>query len=520
MKLMQIYAEMRAHRSVGSEILPLANSRDLSEIQAASLLAGLLLHGEKRASIDALLKLFPSLSVLGNFAAGSDRSPLYRDRNDILEEIWHGRPIGPKLWQTFTEAVVKQEVSDPVISFTLMAITLKGVSSDDVFYLADAMKNSGSIYDYRPYINPRLLVRRYPTGAVSEKVALILPSLLANASRKFDVASNFLVARSLGFTGGTWDKLSSIPGFIFPQPGGDTVRLLQTHSVAMCVTQGDVAPCDRIFYQIRSLTGSIESHPLICSSIASKQGALPADVLLLDVRYGTGAFLPTLGEARAVAEEIVKIMARWNLNCRPMFMEASSPNGVAIGNALEVAEAIAVLGSTIEGPWYREMLESQWKIVRNFFVALMRETHSSVSESELINYADTARDSGELLSSFRTFLSGHGVEAQVAERLCMDPIGFFFCHPPLVITSRVKGVVIDIEQKSLGYFVNFVLGAGGNQYGGRRNLKAGCILRTWIGRHIDIGDVLLHIYTNDILVQLNSEMEAEVRSYIKIKPLS
>ena len=166
------------------------------------------------------------------------------------------------------------------------------------------------------------------------------------------------------------------------------------------------------------------------------------------------------------------------------------------------------------------MLESQWVIVRNFFVALMLEAHSSASESVLINYADTARESGELLSSFKTFLSGHGVEAQVAERLCVDPIGFYFRRPPLVVASQVEGVVVDIDQKGLGYFVNFVLGAGGNQYGGRRNLEAGCILATWIGRHVDIGDVLLHIYTNDSLVQLNSEMEAEVRSCIKIEPLN
>jgi len=155
------------------------------------------------------------------------------------------------------------------------------------------MLESGSVFDYRSLARKtgRRLIRRYPTGGVSEKVSLILPSILVALSEHIPLMSTTLVARSLSFTGGTWDKLAIIPEFRFAAPGQDIENILAETRVAVCTTNSQVCPADRSLYTLRSLTGNVVSKPLIISSICSKHLALPVHRILMDVRFGPGSFM-------------------------------------------------------------------------------------------------------------------------------------------------------------------------------------------------------------------------------------
>ncbi|HTL66695.1 MAG TPA: hypothetical protein VL200_03455 [Lacunisphaera sp.] len=514
-RLMTIYSQLRNRQAPDrSAILGIVNSPELMALQAGSLYAGLRLWSEHAGLVNSLRERFPELREIEALLAGADARRLWFP--GFIAAIEARQNIQRDMWIEFTRAAVQGGIPDYIISFVLMEITLFGLTTDNIYLLAEAMRDSGRIYDYRPAVAPRILVRRYPTGALSEKVALILPSLLACAAAKYSLASNFLVAKSLGFTGGTWDKLSSIPGFVFPAPGDETERMLQKNSVAMCVTHGDIAPCDRIFYQIRSLSGSIESRALIVTSIASKQGALPADLLLLDVRYGAGAFIPTLAEAAAVSGEIARIMKEWGLRCVAEFLPAEEPNGAAIGNALEVAEAIAVMDERARGDWPKDLLAAQWMIVKNFFISLVCTMRPKVTASDAGKFAETVRFSGALLDSFKRMLLAHRVLPEIADAVCADPIPFFFRRHPLLVSSAINGTVRFIDQKRLGYFVNFFLGVGGNEFGGKRNLKSGCLLSVRAGQAVQIGSPLAYVYTDYMSDSFAARATDEIRACVGI----
>ena len=197
----------------------------------------------------------------------------------------------------------------------MVIIKFKGLGKDDTILFTREIAKSGKKFDYRnsKTLNRRKIISRYPTGALSEKIALIMPSLLFCLAKTYKFCSPFLIAKSLGYTGGTWDKLLSIPNFNFPLQGIETLNILKQCNVTMAVTKGNFNPVDRILYQLRSLTNTVDSFPLIVSSIGSKQLALPLDSLLLDIRYGSGTFLKTLNEAKLFYQYLFEITSSENI---------------------------------------------------------------------------------------------------------------------------------------------------------------------------------------------------------------
>jgi thymidine phosphorylase len=161
------------------------------------------------------------------------------------------------------------------------------------------------------------------------------------------------------------------------------------------------------------------------------------------------------------------------------------------------------------------LLESQWSIARSFFVALLRNSFPEQSETAVGEFADAARESGQLLTAFNALLCAHGVESRVADALCTDPLGFYFQCLPTVVSSSIEGRIIEIDQKQLGYYVNFLLGGGGNEYGGRRNLRAGCILQIRTGQRVNIGSPLALVYSNESVSSAEDASE-KIRACIKI----
>lgn len=414
--------------------------------------------------------------------------------------------------RAFLDDYVHERLPSHLVAAWLGTVMERGLTTECLQDLTHAMKDSGRTYDYRGAapLAGRKLVRRYPTGGLSEKTALILPSVLVKAATKYPIASNFLVARSLGFTGGTWDKLSAIPGFRFPEPGDESIEVMSRCGVAMTVTHGDLNPADRKLYQLRSVTGTIESHELIVASIASKQLAVPADHLLLDVRYGEGAFLRSEAEARRCADAMLSVVAEGGVPCSAHLTDTPQPNGMAIGNALEVAEALATMGIGASSDWDARALREQRELVLTFYGLLMMRAHGSATTDAWVSEARGWFESGDVGLAFETLLEAHGVRPQTIDVLRQNSfgtLGLSEVHIP--VASAREGRLLRIDQRRLGHLVNFGLGAGGNDYGGTFRSRAGVRLGFRIGDVVNKGQPLCWICAGE--AQVTDEFMAAVK---------
>ncbi|MDA8412778.1 MAG: hypothetical protein M0023_03220 [Desulfobacteraceae bacterium] len=394
------------------------------------------------------------------------------------------------------------------VSALLMAICVRGMQPSDVSCLTELMANSGARFDYRNEKSLRgaRLVRRYPTGALSEKVALILPALIACARDHVKVCTPFLVARSLGYTGGTWDKLNAVAGFSFPEPGEDSIATLLQCGVAMTVTKGAANPADRVLYQLRSLTGTIESVPLIVTSIASKQICFPVDRLLMDVRYGNGAFLENITDAETLGDELQNILCEAGVPTFFTLTNTEQPTGSAVGNALEVAEAIAVMGGHNSTLWDSRSLDIQRRLAIDFFAKLMTSEFPVQSQSEWAAYADNQFKSGAILKSFANILLAHKVSLNVVEDTLNNPLSALgISHNPVDILAHSSGTLVKIEQRKLGELINRNLNAGRNNIEGKYNPTVGAVISHRLGDKISKGAILVKIFADRLDVEPLSE---------------
>lgn len=316
------------------------------------------------------------------------------------------------------------------------------------------MKNSGQIYNYKNNFTNKKIIRRYPTGALSEKVALILPSMLSAIADEYPIISTFLVAKSLSFTGGTWDKLNVLQGFVFPNPGDETLEVLKKCNVAMTVTKDDLCPADRILYQIRSLTGTVNSIPLAVASIASKQLACPADLLLLDVRFGEGAFFKQ-GEAKRLKKLINTILKQEGFDIINSFIKMDQPNGIGIGNYLELCEAICIIKDEYSLMWDIRAINEQKNIVIKFFARIMNYFFPKFSIKEWKTIGNNLFLEGKVIKAFENLLIAHSAPLNIVNPLIKDPFKHFNLTKIVEVKSMKKGTLNKIDQKRIGNITNF-----------------------------------------------------------------
>ncbi len=495
--LQDLYRSLRGGKSVSpDDVLWHSGSDGLLDVQAASLAALLRRDGVAWCgALQILQNRFPVVADCLNIAeCAKDSSLPLCSSSRIIRLLRSGGEIAIADWQEFISDALSARIHPAIVSFVLMEIALAGMSPESTSAMASAMLSSGNIHDYRAEVQPRKLLRRYPTGAVSEKTALILPSLIRAASLQLPLASNFLVAKSLSFTGGTWDKLSCIPGFALPSPGRSSLEILRRSNVVMCATNEDVCPADRMFYQLRSICGTVTSEPLIIASIASKQGALPADFLLLDVRYGPGAFLLSRKQATCVAVAIGKILESWGVRCGMLYTASNEPNGSTIGNSVEVCEAVDVMRPNPSGQYSLRLVENQWQLVKTFFVELCNEAGTAFSPIQFSGIADELRASGSLLNNFKELLSDHSVDPQLADMLVADPEGLLLRETErYTITSPSTGVIASIDQLALGEASNFLIGSGATEFGGNRG-AGGVVLLKSLGERLISGEPMISFF--------------------------
>ena len=303
--------------------------------------------------------------------------------------------------EQFVSEVVSGEFKDYQSSALLMAILLKGMTPEETVWLTEAMMRSGRIVDLPEITRPK--VDKHSTGGVGDKVSLILAPLVAACGLCVPMMSG----RGLGHTGGTLDKLEAIPGFRTELTDVEYRAQLASLHQAMIGQSADIVPADRKLYALRDVTATVESIPLICSSILSKKMAEGIDSLVLDVKCGLGAFMKTEVEARQLSESLVAISASMGKPTTAILTRMDEPLGHMIGNSLEVIESIDCLRG--KGP--ADLMEVTYALCAEMLILGGIQSNREDAMSAL----KAAIDSGAALEGFRALVEAQGGDGAVVD---------------------------------------------------------------------------------------------------------
>ncbi len=353
---------------------------------------------------------------------------------EIIEAVRDKRPLAPGLVHQFVASVVEGRVPDYQIAAFLMAVYLNGLEPRAIFELTEAMARLGS--DPVPH---RGLVDKHSTGGVGDKTTLILAPLVSSLG----IPMVKMSGRGLGHTGGTLDKLESIPGFRVSLDAAHLARQVEEVGVAVVAQSARLAPADGIFYALRDVTGTVDSLGLIASSIMSKKLAAGAPNLVLDVKVGSGALMKSVERARELARLMIQIGESHHMRVTALLTNMEEPLGHAIGNALEVNEAVACLRG--EGP--ADLREEVLSLAAHM-VALAQD----ISLEESSSRVESALSDGRAYEQFLRWIAAQGGEVRAVEQ------GLPLAQP-YAVRIKASGVVSAIDAAALGRAAQ-TLGAG------------------------------------------------------------
>ncbi|HET9999290.1 MAG TPA: thymidine phosphorylase [Ktedonobacteraceae bacterium] len=383
------------------------------------------------------------------------------------------------LIQNYTQ----DRIPDYQMSAWAMAVFWRGMDARETSDLTLAMAHSGEELHARDIISP--VVDKHSTGGVGDKVTLAVAPLVAACG----VAVGKMTGRGLGHTGGTVDKLESVRGFRSSLTREEFTSILTRHHIVLAGQSHDLAPADGKMYALRDVTGTVESLPLIAASIMSKKLAVGASHLLLDVKVGSGAFMKTLEQARALAETMVNIGRLAGLHTVATITSMEQPLGHAIGNALEMAEAIAILRG--EGPQnvsdlcYHEASE------------LLVMTGAARSFSEAEKKVETAIHSGAAVAKLAEVIAAQEGDARQIEQPELLPSA----PVRVMLAAPRSGYISAIEAEQVG-LASMHLGAGRFKKSEQIDHRTGFILQAKVGDYRKAGDPLVEIHAR-------SQSEAE-----------
>ena len=372
---------------------------------------------------------------------------------------------------------VNGEIPDYQMSALLMAICFQGMTGSETFNLTELMMKSGDVVDLSCIDG--ISVDKHSTGGVGDKTTLIVAPIVASLGAKVAKMSG----RGLGFTGGTVDKLESIPGYrtsLSPTEFLDNVRKC---GVAVTGQSGNLAPADKKLYALRDVTATVDSIPLIASSIMSKKLASGADTIVLDVKTGNGAFMKTLDGSYALARAMVDIGKSFDKNMRALITDMSAPLGMNVGNSLEVKEAIEVLSGKGDPDLYEICIALSASIISAAFKLEYTEAESRCKN---------AISNGSALSKMKEWISMQGGDATYIdnpEKLYTSPIKVDYL-------SKTEGYVSEINAESVG-IGSMLLGAGRKTKDDIIDLGAGIVLKSKIGQYVKKGQALATMYTSN-----------------------
>lgn len=374
-------------------------------------------------------------------------------------------------------AYVDEQIPDYQMSAFLMAVYFKGMADDELANFAGAMLNSGKTLDLSAI--PGIKIDKHSTGGVGDKISLILAPVMAAMGVNVPMISG----RGLGFTGGTLDKLEAIPGFNVNLTTAQFTKQVTAHHEAIISASSEVAPADRRLYALRDVTGTVESIPLIAGSIMSKKISSGINALVLDVKVGTGAFMKTQADAEKLARALVTIGKAHGVATRALISDMNQPLGVTIGNALEVAETVAVLNG--RGP----------QDVRELTIALAAHMAVMAGKTDSLEVGaqlagDVLRD-GRAKRAFRQMVADQGGDVNVIDSPQLLPRAKF----RIAAKASRGGFIQAIDSEALG-LAAMQLGAGRAKAGDKLDPAVGIVLHKKVGTPVSDGDTLATVHSN------------------------
>ena len=414
---------------------------------------------------------------------------------DIIEKKRDGKSLTREEIEFFVNGYTRGEVPDYQASSLAMAIFFQDMNDEERAALTMSMVNSGEKIDLSD-ING-IKVDKHSTGGVGDTTTLVLAPLVAAVG----VPVAKMSGRGLGHTGGTIDKLESVKGFNVEISEKDFIKLVNDNQVAVIGQSGNLTPADKKLYALRDVTGTVNSIPLIASSIMSKKIAAGADAIVLDVKTGSGAFMKTLDDAEALAHAMVRIGNNVGRNTMAIISDMSQPLGNAIGNALELKEAIA----TLKGNGPKDLTELVLTLGSQMVVLAEQATSLDEARQMLIDAIKT----GKALNKFKTFLSNQGGDDSIVD----SPEKLPSAKYQVEFKAKKDGFITEIIANEIGV-ASMMLGAGRQTKEDVIDLGVGIVLNKKVGEHVEKGENILTIHTNtkeidDILYKLDNSITIE-----------
>lgn len=396
---------------------------------------------------------------------------------DMISKKRDGHALSSEEIKFIIDGYTKGEIPDYQMSSLAMAIYFQDMTDEERAALTMAMVESGDQIDL--FNIEGIKVDKHSTGGVGDTTTLVLAPLVAALG--IPVAK--MSGRGLGHTGGTIDKLESVEGFHVEISEDEFIQLVNEAKIAVIGQTGNLTPADKKIYALRDVTGTVNSIPLIASSIMSKKIAAGADAIVLDVKTGKGAFMQTVEDAEALAHAMVKIGNQVGRQTMAIISDMNQPLGRAIGNALELKEAI----DTLKGQGPEDLTELVLTLGAQMVVLAQKAETLEDARAQL----QSVIDNGAAVEKFKTFLSNQGGDASVVD----DPSKLPTAKYTFELPAKQSGVVSEMVANEIG-IASMMLGAGRQTKEDDIDLAVGLVLHKKIGDKVSEGESLLTIYAN------------------------
>ncbi len=419
---------------------------------------------------------------------------------DIIEKKRDGHALSKEEIEFFIKGYTKGDIPDYQASSLAMAIFFQDMNEEERAAMTMAMVNSGDRIDLSQIHGTK--VDKHSTGGVGDTTTLVLAPLVASVG----VPVAKMSGRGLGHTGGTIDKLESVKGFNVEISEEDFIKLVNDNQVAVIGQSGNLTPADKKLYALRDVTGTVNSIPLIASSIMSKKIAAGADAIVLDVKTGSGAFMKTLEDAEALAHAMVSIGNNVGRNTMAIISDMSQPLGRAIGNALELQEAI----DTLKGQGPDDLTELVLTLGSQMVVLAGKA--STLDEARQL--LESAIQTGQALEKFKTFISNQGGDASIVDHPEQLPRARYQIH----FQAQKDGMITEMIANEIGV-ASMMLGAGRQTKEDVIDLGVGIVLNKKVGDRVTKGDSILTIHSNkenvdEILDKLQESITIEEKGEV------
>jgi len=416
---------------------------------------------------------------------------------EIIRAKRDGRELSEAEIRFLVEGYTRGEIPDYQLSAFCMAVFFRGMGDAETSALAGAMLRSGQVLDLSDI--PGVKVDKHSTGGVGDKVSLALAPIAAACG----VVVPMISGRGLGHTGGTLDKLEAIPGFRVDLPVARFREILAALGVCLVGQTAEIAPADRKLYALRDVTATVESIPLIAGSIMSKKLAEGIDALVLDVKVGGGAFMKGLDDARKLARALAGIGRAMGKRVTALLTAMDQPLGRAVGNALEVAEALELLRG--EGP------DDLRRLTEELCAEMVLLAGGAAERDAALARVREVVASGRALARFRSLVEAQGGDPAAVD----DPGRLPRAQGTLDVVAPARGRVVAVDAEAVG-LAAMALGAGRLRVEDRVDPAVGVVLRKKVGEPVEVGEPLARLHCGDRGSEPPAAVAARVQAAFRI----